>query len=57
MSLPYYQVVSESGPGHNKEFEIMVSVDSEYLGTGKGKSKKSAEQEAAKEALKTLRKK
>lgn len=57
MSLPYYQVVSESGPGHNKEFEIMVSVDNEDLGSGKGKSKKSAEQEAAKEALKTLRKK
>ncbi len=54
MSLPYYKVISESGPGHDKTFEIMVSVDKKELGTGKGRSKKRAEQEAAKMALKTL---
>ncbi len=54
MSLPSYKVVSESGPGHDKIFEIMVIVDGKELGTGQGKSKKSAEQEAAKVALKTL---
>ena len=57
MGLPDYEVVSESGPGHDKEFEIKVSVDNDELGTGKGKSKKSAEQEAAKMALKNLNKK
>ncbi len=56
MSLPYYDVVSESGPGHDKIFEIKVLVDGKELGVGKGKSKKSAEQEAAKMALKTLEK-
>lgn len=54
MSLPSYKVVSESGPGHDKIFEIMVIVDNKELGSGKGRSKKSAEQEAAKVALKTL---
>lgn len=54
MSLPDYKVISESGPGHDKVFEIKVSVDSKELGVGEGKSKKSAEQEAAKVALKTL---
>lgn len=54
MSLPSYIVVTESGPGHDKIFEIMVIVDGKELGTGQGKSKKSAEQEAAKVALKTL---
>lgn len=54
MSLPSYKVVSESGPGHDKIFEIMVIVDGKELGTGQGRSKKSAEQEAAKVALKTL---
>ncbi|MBO6620860.1 MAG: ribonuclease III [Balneola sp.] len=54
MSLPSYKVVSESGPGHDKIFEIKVLVDNKELGTGQGRSKKSAEQEAAKIALKTL---
>ncbi|XWN38534.1 MAG: ribonuclease III [Balneola sp.] len=54
MSLPSYKVITESGPGHDKTFEIMVSVDNKELGTGKGRSKKNAEQEAAKMALKTL---
>ncbi len=56
MSLPHYKVVSESGPGHEKVFEIMVSVDKKELGVGKGRSKKRAEQEAAKMALRTLNK-
>jgi ribonuclease-3 len=54
MSLPDYIVVSESGPGHDKVFEIMVKVDGNELGKGEGRSKKSAEQEAAKKALETL---
>ena len=54
MGLPNYKVITESGPGHDKVFEIKVLVDDKELGIGEGKSKKSAEQEAAKMALKTL---
>lgn len=46
-----YVVVGESGPDHNKCFEVEVHLNSNVIGKGKGKSKKSAEQEAAREAL------
>lgn len=46
-----YVVVGESGPDHNKTFTIEVHLNSNVIGTGSGKSKKLAEQEAAKEAL------
>lgn len=46
-----YEVVKEDGPAHNKTFECIVKVDGHILGRGIGSSKKSAEQEAAKEAL------
>lgn len=49
-----YVLLSESGPDHNKCFEIAVRLNSNVIGVGKGKSKKSAEQEAAKEALKLM---
>ncbi|MGF1669978.1 MAG: ribonuclease III [Balneolaceae bacterium] len=54
MSLPDYKIISEHGPGHNKTFSVSVSVDGKILGTGKGKSKKQAEQIAAKNAMKNL---
>lgn len=46
-----YNVVKEKGPDHNKTFYIEVSVDNKVLGDGMGKSKKEAEQNAAKKAL------
>ena len=46
-----YQVVSESGPAHAKNFEVSVSVDGRLVGKGQGRSKKLAEQEAAKNAF------
>ncbi len=46
-----YVLVSESGPDHNKTFEVEVHLNSNVIGKGKGKSKKNAEQEAAREAL------
>lgn len=46
-----YEIVSESGPDHNKVFEVIVLVNSDSLGKGLGKSKKEAEQFAAKQAL------
>ena len=49
--LPTYTVINESGPEHEKSFEIEVSVKRKVLGKGKGKSKKEAEQQAAKQAL------
>ena len=49
--IPYYKVVGESGPCHEKKFDVKVFVRSQLRGTGKGRSKKEAEQNAAKEAL------
>ena len=46
-----YEVVDEQGPAHNKTFTSVVIVDGIVMGTGKGSSKKAAEQMAAKEAL------
>jgi len=47
-----YAVVKESGPDHNKVFEVEARLNSNVIGFGKGKSKREAEQNAAKEALK-----
>jgi len=52
--LPEYRVVSESGPDHQKQFEVQISVKGEVYGHGSGRSKKEAEQRAAKEALARL---
>lgn len=46
-----YVLVDESGPAHDKKFTINVMLNSNVIGTGEGSSKKSAEQQAAKEAL------
>ena len=46
-----YEIVSESGPSHDKTFVCDVLVDGIVLGSGVGGSKKQAEQEAAKAAL------
>lgn len=50
-----YQVVEETGPAHDKQFVVAVSVDGKVLAQGQGKSKKLAEQAAAKGALATLK--
>jgi ribonuclease-3 len=47
-----YEVVGESGPDHNKIFEVVAKLNSNVIGSGKGRSKREAEQAAAKEALK-----
>jgi ribonuclease III len=52
--LPEYRVTSESGPDHRKQFEVEAWVNGELAGRGAGRTKKEAEQKAAKEALKTL---
>lgn len=49
-----YIVVGEHGPDHNKEFIVEVHLNSNVIGTGKGSSKKRAEQEAARSALELM---
>lgn len=46
-----YRLISETGPAHNKKFKVEVYVDGIKYGEGQGRSKKEAEQSAAKEAL------
>lgn len=46
-----YVIVAEKGPDHNKTFTVEVHLNSNVIGTGEGRSKKQAEQVAAKEAL------
>ena len=50
-----YRLVGESGPAHDRRFDIEAVVDGETLGHGSGPSKKRAEQQAAAEALAALR--
>ena len=49
-----YVLVKESGPDHNKRFEVEVHLNSNVIGKGVGTSKKKAEQLAAKEALELM---
>lgn len=46
-----YHLIKESGPDHNKVFEVEVSVNTNVIGKGKGSSKREAEQVAARAAL------
>ncbi|ROL59038.1 ribonuclease III, partial [Bacteroidetes/Chlorobi group bacterium MS-B_bin-24] len=50
-SAPTYEVLEEEGPPHDKTFRVGVYVDNILLATGTGRSKKEAEQNAAKNAL------
>ena len=49
-----YKLIEASGPDHAKFFRMSVYADGKLLGTGCGKSKKEAEQEAARSALETM---
>lgn len=52
-----YELIDEQGPDHNKIFEVEARIGGKAWGRGKGSSKKSAEQQAAYEAILNLRKK
>ena len=52
--LPEYAVISETGPDHNKLFQVQVRLSGAALAEAVGRSKKEAEQEAAKRALMKL---
>ena len=49
-----YVVTDEAGPPHDRTFEVTASVDGDIVGTGSGRSKKDAEQAAARAALDEL---
>ncbi|MBM4235586.1 MAG: ribonuclease III [Firmicutes bacterium] len=51
---PSYMIVQESGPDHEKTFTAEVMLTADVVGVGEGRSKKEAEQAAAKEAWNTL---
>ena len=51
---PKYFVHAEEGPDHDKIFSVEVSITSEKLGSGRGRSKKEAQQMAARDALRRL---
>ncbi len=52
---PIYRLVQASGPDHSKQFTAEILVEGEALGRGTGKSKKTAESQAAKAAWEMLR--
>lgn len=47
---PVYQITAETGPPHDRTFEAVVKLENKIIGAGLGKSKKEAEQSAAKAA-------
>ena len=49
-----YQLIGESGPDHDKEFVVAVSVNGKVVGKGVGSSKKRAEQDAARAAMENM---
>lgn len=49
-----YEIISENGPAHAKKFVTVVKLENRELGTGTGRSKKEAEQEAARQAIDVL---
>ena len=53
--LPSYRVASTEGPDHRKQFKVELSIGGDVFARGEGRSKKEAEQVAAREALARLR--
>lgn len=53
-TLVEYVVTAELGPPHDRTFEVHATVDGEQVGIGSGRSKKAAEQEAARKALESV---
>jgi len=53
-TAPSYRIVKTTGPDHAREFTVEVSVNGTVIGSGSGRSKRQAEREAARAALKTM---
>lgn len=52
----HYQIIEEIGPAHAKEFVTEVAINQKVVGKGTGRSKKEAEQEAARQAIASIQK-
>ncbi len=50
-TLPQYSLYEESGPAHDKTFKVVLTLNGKTMAEGEGKSKKEAEQKAAREAF------
>ena len=53
-ATPLYNLLSEAGPDHDKEFVMQVSIGNELYSQGSGKSKQSAQEDAAKNTLEMI---
>ena len=53
-SIPRYRLIGETGPDHDKMFEVEIYIRNESFGRGHGRNKKDAEQMAAQQALSRL---
>jgi ribonuclease-3 len=54
LGTPRYSVMREEGPEHERRFTMEVTIGTQSMGTGSGRSKKEAEQSAAENALKSI---
>ena len=52
--LVKYNLIKSEGPDHNKKFYSVVMIDDKIVGKGEGRSKKSSEQDAARDTLTNL---
>ena len=52
MATPFYRVIKEDGPDHDKTFTVGVFVNNQLRGEGTGPSKQAGQQMAAEQALK-----
>lgn len=55
LEAPVYRITGEKGPDHNKVFSAEVSIKNDVLGRGAGRTKKTAEQAAALQAINTIK--
>lgn len=53
-TYPHYRVIQKTGPDHDRTFTVEVHMGDRTFGTGRGKNKKEAEQDAAREAYLSL---
>jgi len=53
--LPVYKIISQEGPEHKKNFHVALYIKGEKISSGEGRSKKEAEQNAAKNAISKLK--
>jgi ribonuclease-3 len=55
LSTPRYQILKESGPAHRRNFLVALMLEGKILAQGRGRTRKAAEQAAARKVLGALR--